>query len=124
MMRVDQLHPLAQCKKGRICDYTAYYEDDKVIAERCDYCGRKQGYNKDPETGRIDNEKYARINVRRFVQPYGAMRGIFEFLYGSAPISVNKKYHVDKARAAQKKQEIALEAREIARFLYRNGGSV
>lgn len=121
MIRVEQLHPLAQCPKRKICDYNVIIDTPTIQVEQCEYCGRKVDFRKDEKTGRIDNNKYQRVNIRKFIQPVGDMKGLFLWLYGEEPINQNKKYGADKRKVAQKKEEITATAREYARYLYRSG---
>ncbi len=120
MLKLKDLHPLAQCPKGKICSYIPTTDDDQVQVERCEYCHRRVHFNKD-KNGRIDNERYQAINIRSFIQPQGAMKGLFMELYGNSPIEKNRNYHLDKAKAKRKKEELQEEARDYSRYLYRTG---
>ena len=120
MLRVQDLDPLAQCPKGKICDYAPILVNDEVQVERCTMCHRKVSYNKGPG-GRIDNAKYQRVNIRSFIQPQGSMKGLFHALYGDEPIQRNKKFQMDKMKAKNAKESLGQEARSIARDLIRSG---
>lgn len=119
-MRPEDVHPLAQCPKRKICDYNPIIDTPEVQVEVCIYCGRKVDYRKDKETGRIDNAKYRKINIRKFIQPTGDMRGLFEYLYGTDPIKKTQRWHADKARAKKAQDDLAIEGREYAKHLYAN----
>lgn len=121
MIRVEQLDPLAQCPKRKICDYDVILDTPTIQVEQCAYCGRKVDFRKDEKTGRIDNNKYQRVNIRKFIQPYGDMKGLFHYLYGEEPIKQNRKYGADKLKAQKQKEALSSEARDYAKYLYRTG---
>lgn len=119
-MRIEDVHPLAKCPKRKICDFSPIIDQPGLLVEQCEYCGKKVDYNRDEETGRLDNARYRQINIRKFVQPVGDTRGIFEWMYGTDPIKKTQRWHADKVKAKKAQDDLAIEGREYAKHLYAN----
>lgn len=72
----------SKCPRNKYCDFEVVLSNQEAQVEICRFCGKKVIYNKDKETGRIDNQKYLRDHIRHTAQPFGSTRKIFEEIYG------------------------------------------
>lgn len=59
-------------------------ETNEGILEICIECKKRLSTKKDPQTGRIDNRKYAKEHSRDIAQPFGRTSKIFKKYYGEA----------------------------------------
>lgn len=91
----------SHCKKGGRCELGVIgdYEDAQV--EDCLRCSKRLIYNKEPDTGRIDNSQYLRDHIRDFCQPFGPTRRVFAEVYGQSTLNEILKMAAERNKPAE-----------------------
>lgn len=67
------------CPKWGLHKYLTESEDDKVLVEVCEKCGKRVSYNK--VGGQLDEKEYLKHNYRLILQPHGETKADFEREY-------------------------------------------
>lgn len=98
-----------------LCDYENVLDNEEVTKDLCKNCGKVKLYNK--VDGRIDNKKYADDHLRDFLQPYGAMKGLFFKIYGTKGFEEATKHTENKRRVKNGKDQEEL--REYTRETFK-----
>ena len=103
MLRLSDLKE-GICPKNRLHDFAIIYETDKLVVEKCKFCGKKIKFHK--KDGQVvDKYKYGKYHVRDHLQFNGNTKYLFKKIFGSGEERI-KEMENAKERVEMNEEQI------------------